>query len=596
MEFSSPFPKLPKQFRNRILGRILFKSVIYSFAIFGIFFVLFLFAVLGMIKQKSSFVSSEIPKEATLHIDFNQKYSESTSENLLLELSDENVISFYELINAIKFAKTDDKIKAIKADISKFDLGLAQVQSLRTAILDFRNSGKKAYVYSRGFGTFGGGTSEYYLASAFDEIWQQPTTEVGITGISIEVPFIKKLLDKIGISPEFYTRHEYKNAYASLTSDKMSNAYRSELNKLGGGIFDVIVTDIAQSRSIDVVDVKKAISNAPLSAVQGVEYKLIDKIAYSQDLDKHISFKAVDVNDYVMSIELNKSSDKLALVVLEGVIDSSSPRPLNQSPFIDAKSTIKTLDDISRLKGVKALVIRINSPGGAHSASNEIWNAIVKFKEKAKIPVVMSFGDYAASGGYYIAMAGDYIFAEPLTITGSIGVLGGKFVAEKLMQNLDVNWAEISFGKNAGILSSNRKFTKSEAQVFNKSLDRVYLDFTTKVSEARKISMKDIDKLARGRVWLGRDAVNNKLVDELGGIEQSIKKAINMAKLEDKDIEVVVYPKPKSFSEKIKQAFGGGMKISINQLVSELGLDINSLSVLKDIKYELMAMPVVIRD
>ena len=242
--------------------------------------------------------------------------------------------------------------------------------------------------------------------------------------------------------------------------------------------------------------------------------------------------------------------------------------------------------------GARKLLLRINSPGGSYTASAEIWNALSRLKEKRKLPIVVSMGDYAASGGYFIALPGDKILAEASTVTGSIGVLGGKMVLAGLWDKLEINWGEVKFGDNAGILSANHKFSEREKEVFNRSLDNVYRDFTAKVAAARNISPEKMDKLARGRVWTGIQAVENGLADEIGGIDRAVAYAKQLGGIPPKSrFGIAYYPKAKTLQEKIAELVGGGPKISVNKVINQMGLDIESVNVLKRLQYETVLPP-----
>lgn len=600
-KFETPFPNTTKSRKKALATKILMRSVIYSFAIFGLLFIILLFVILGMLGQDSG-ITKVVPNKAIVVIDFDENYPEVRNDDLFSELSETPSMSFYDLIKTINLAALDHKVKAIIGNVSVSNLGMAQIEDLRDSIATFRKTGKKAYLYSTGFGSFGKGTSEYYLATAFDEIWMQPSTEVGITGIDMEVPFVKGLLDKIGVNPEFYTRHEYKSAVSSFVNKDFTPEFKNEMERLGGGLYQQIVKGISATRGIDEEVVKTLINEAPIMAQDAMAKKLIDQVAYKPELIEKVmdetDAEMIDVLDYSLNIkEGGKNKPTIALVVVEGVISEgkSASNPLQGEAIAGADTIVKQLDVIAQDKNVKALVLRVNSPGGSYTASNEIWYAIKRMSDKKKIPVVVSMADYAASGGYFIALAGEYIFAEPSTITGSIGVLGGKMVMSGLWEKLEINWGEIKFGENAGILSANRNFNATEKAFFNRSLDNIYQDFTTKVSEARDINMVELDKVARGRVWIGAEALKVKLVDAIGGINEAIAKAKELGGIKPKTrFNITYYPKKKTFQEKLAQMLGSGPKISVNKVVNDLGFESNDINMLKRMKYNAVLPPVKI--
>lgn len=583
--------------KNLFSKRLLIKSIVYAFAIFGLLFILLLTAVIGLIRQDSVPVMP-VPESAVLTFNFDDMYAETQNDDLFTELTGVKQPTFYDLIRLINVAAIDDRVKAIAGKINVSPLGAAQTEELRRAVLNFRSRGKKAYIFANGFGSFGGGTAEYYLATAFDEIWMQPHTEAGITGIGFEVPFFKKTLDKAGISPEFYSRYEYKTAMASLTDEKMSVPYREELTQLGKSLLGTMIEEISQARGLEKTFVEKQINKAPLSAEEAQVAGLTDKTGYQSDFMKYIEEEndasLIVASDYAYGIRsYGKGVPAIAFLVIDGVIleGESYVNPLKGEVTTGAETVAAQIEDIAQSDDVKALVLRVNSPGGSYGASGDIWYNLTKLKTEKNIPIVVSMGDYAASGGYFVSLAGDYLFADAMTLTGSIGVLGGKIVLAGLWEKLGVNWEQIKFGDNAGILSSAKPFAKGEKSIFNKSLDSVYKDFTLKVSEARKIDLPALEKLARGRVWSGADAQKVRLVDETGGLDSALAKAKQMAGIgENEKFRIVYYPKEKGWQEKIKQFMGGGMISSGRVLFDAAGFGAE-LQLLRRLEYDAVLPP-----
>ena len=600
-DFNAPFPEVKRKNKKKIFAaRLLLKSLIYSFAIFGILFIFLLFVVLGLLRQDGG-RAQPVPKSAILTIDFDAPYSETRGDNLMAEIAGGvRSQTFLDLITAINVAAADARVKAIAANASISSLGLAQIQDLRDTIKNFRASGKKAYLFSSGFGSFGRGTKEYYLATAFDEITMSPNSEAGITGISIEVPFFRKALDKIGVTPEFYSRYEYKSAMNSLTDFQMSKYYREEMGKMGESIFGRFIEDSAKARGISTQKLKNLVNNAPLSAAEALNSALIDKALYKQDwqaaLKKEYKAKEIDIRDYADNISTyGKGVQAVAFVVIDGVIaEGESYAGSIRNEVVSGSDTIqKQLEEIAANKDIKALIVRVNSPGGAYGAADNIWHGLEQLKAQKKIPVIVSMGDYAASGGYFVALAGDKIIAEPSTITGSIGVLGGKMVLEGLWQKLGINWNAVNFGDNAGILSFNTRFSNKEKSIFNKSLDAVYEDFTSKVSTARKINKKDLDKLARGRVWTGEDALAHRLVDGIGGIETALAEALKAANIKQGEkFRIIYYPKEKTLQEKIQQLVNGGRGVAAREILGGFSSEFEQLKLLNRLRYDAVLPPV----
>lgn len=601
-DFKAPFPEVKKKNKRKIFAaRLLLKSLIYSFAIFGILFIMLLLVVLGLIRQDSGGVVL-VPKSALLTINFDHDYPETRGDDIVAEVTGAQPQTFLDLITAINVAGADKRVKALAATVSTSSLGLAQIQDLRNTIQAFRATGKKTYLFSSGFGSFGRGTKEYYLASVFDEIAVAPHSEVGITGVSLEVPFFRKVLDKIGVKPEFYSRYEYKTAMASMTDFQMSKPYREELTRLGGSIFGQFIKDTSSARKISESELKKQVNLAPLTSESALGAKLVDKIVYRQDwlknLQKEYKAKTIDVYDYAANIQTyGRGVPAIAFLVIDGLIaeGESYANSLRDEVVTGSETVLQQLEEIAEDKEVKALIVRVNSPGGGYSAANEIWHGLEQLKENKKIPVIISMGDYAASGGYFVALAGDKIIAEPSTITGSIGVLGGKMVFQELWKKLGVNWNNIKFGDNAGILSFNTAFSNNEKSIFNKSLDSVYEDFILKVSKARNINMKELNKLARGRVWTGEGAYKNKLVDELGGIDLALSEAQKAAGLKPEDrFRIAYYPKEKTLQEKIQQLVNGSRGIYMRKVLSDFEAELEQLKLLSRLRYDAVLPPLQI--
>jgi len=571
------------------------KALIYTFSLIGVLCIMLLMMVSRLLIPQIE-TKTPVGKNSVLEIDFNRGFVETVKSDIVSELMGEPPLSFYDLLQAIKTAQDDSNITALLAQIDETGLGAAQIQEVRSAIKDFRNAGKKAYVYSQGFGLFGGGTREYYLAASFDEIWMQPKSMIGITGISVEIPFVRGVLQKIGIEPEIFARYEYKNAASSITDYMMSPLYRKEMSSMLNDLGGTIVADIAKDRNIDAKSVRKYVDSAPLFAEDGLNKKLIDRLGYKTELLETMGNpQIISVYDYVGNVFEQKLKNEIALLFLEGVINSgkSADNGIYDDAVIGADTVLDQLEEIKNNKKIKALVLRINSPGGSYTAANEIWYALNKLKADKQIPIVVSQGDYAASGGYFISLPADKIFTEELTLTGSIGVFGGKPVLKGLMQKVGISWGEVNFGKNASIMSLNHKFGPAERAIFNKSLDAVYSDFAQKVSEARNIDLKAMNKLARGRVWSGKQAVQNGLADNLGGISDALAEAAKLAQLEK--YTTVVYPKQKSLQEKFAEFFSNQTNISVNKIMNILGFEAQEIKILKNLYNNTAILPIVIK-
>ena len=609
--FKTPFPELKsvtakisnlklKKKNNKSL-KYCMKVIVGVLAVFGVLGLIGIYSFLNMLtgQQKMSVVN--IPENAIVSIDFNTSLPEVQNDGLFAEMRD-NSLTYFDFIKTLNIALLDKNVKALVANINVTGLGLSQIQEIRQILNNYKKAGKKTYIFSSGMGSLGGGTDEYYLATAFDEIYMQPNSDLGITGVDIEIPFFKDTLNKIGLETEFYTRHEYKTAVASLTDNHLTPQNKQQMEYIGKTIYGIMRHDIAAARELTIEQVDKLINQAPLSAETALKNKLIDGISYYSDLkdqiQKEVKGKIIKFTDYAANyIQKDNGLPAIAYLTLEGTIveGETEDSALSGELTIGADTIVKNIRAIAKNKNIKAVLVRLNSPGGSYTASQIIWHELNKLKEEKHLPLVISMGDYAASGGYFIALAGDKLIAEPLTLTGSIGVLGGKFVTAGLAQKLGVHWGTVKIGENAGILSSNHKFSASEKAAFNRSLDNIYQDFTKRVSESRHIDLKALDKLARGRVWLGINAVQNGLIDGLGNIDVALLEAKNLAGITpEQKFDIINYPKPKTFAEKLNDFFRRSPQITINQLASKIGLDIQDINVLQHLQYDCIMLPFVI--
>ncbi|MBP5353309.1 MAG: signal peptide peptidase SppA [Alphaproteobacteria bacterium] len=577
------------------IGRILKSICTFLGAI-----VLLSWAVFAWFGWKNS-TAEEVSEKTALVIDFNTNYSENNNQSILDELLQKETVSLQKLVQAIEIAAADDRVQALVAKLSTTDLEFAQIQDIARAVSHFRQSGKKTYVFSQGFGPLGQGNREYYLATFFEKIYMQPHTSIGLTGIGMEVPFVKDVLAKIGVQPEFYSRYEYKTAMMSLTDDKMSAEYREELQKLGSALWQELEHDIQNNRPLK--EKPAAIRNrAPITAEEGKELGMIDELLYLPEAEQRIKEDGIenfaDITDYAALLHPNEGDvPVVAWLNLNGIIDSGkTSEDIDGEYVVGSESVGADIAAIAEIDNLKAVVVRIDSPGGSYHAADEIYFALKKLKTDKKIPIVISQSGYAASGGYFISLAGDYILAEPTTITGSIGVLGGKVSLQELWHKLGVSWETVKVGDNADILSVNKPFSAAERKIFNASLDDVYRDFTAKVAENRKLR-QDINKIARGRVWIGRQAVDLGLVDGLGGYGDALMKAKELAGLQPTDaISLVSYPLEKTFAEKIQDFLLNG-NITADKLVMQKGgvVDIRHLKLFKRLQYDTVLAPFMIK-
>ncbi len=515
----------------------------YFFCIIGIFVCLAAAFVLIHRETPQPFKAN-----TALRLTFDTGLSEDRPSDLAGALTFGNPPTVADVVLGLHRAAQDPKITALIGYLPSVDLSLAQIQEIRDAVIAFGATGKATVVFAPSFGELGGGLGAYYLATAFKEIRMQPTGEVGVAGISVESPYFRKALEKIGIHPSFGARYEYKTGADSLTAEKMSAAERENMKSLIDGFLTQAAADIGKARIIPADKMKKILTDGPYFADEALKLRLIDKADYVDGLEDEIREKydeTVDFFDYAYATEPHPSAkdDVFALIPAVGAIQTGDSvfgggayaSVLGTSTFSD--NLRNAADD----ETVKAIVVRLDSPGGGYIPSDTMWRELNYVKSVKNKPVVCSIASMAASGGYFMTLGCDAVFAEPSAITGSVGVFGGKLVFKDLLQKLNIGVSNINVGKNAGLSSAANDFTPEQRKFFEQSLDRVYKDFTAKVAERRNFDAKKIDAVARGRVFTGMQAVENGLIDGIGGLTQALEKAAELSGLKH-PLPLVEYP------------------------------------------------------
>ncbi len=464
------------------------------------------------------------------------------------------------LLMQFKKAKVDKRISAILLDIDGSGAGWAKAEEIRDAIADFRSSGKPVYAYMEY-----GMNKEYYIASACDKIFVAPPGELFITGLAADVMFFRGSLDKLGIYPDIYQIGKYKSAGDMFTQKSMTEAHRQYVNELLDDLFNRYVEATAKARGKSVSDMKALIDNAPYNAKSARAAGLIDGASYrdevNQELKKRLGYKEseelplVKASEYrevdPESLGLNKG-ERIAIVYATGDIGSGkSENSPSGDQSIGSDTLSKAVRDAANDKTIKAIVIRVDSPGGSGLASDIIWHAVDDARQKK--PVVISMSDVAASGGYYIAASANKIVAEPSSITGSIGVVAGKPVVKGLYDWLGITNEYVMRGKNAGMFRETEKFSDDERAKFEGWIKATYYeDFVPKVAKGRNKSADYIDSIGQGRVWTGAQGKNNGLVDEYGGLDRAIEVAKELAKIPaDKGVHRVIFPYPRTFLQEL---------------------------------------------
>lgn len=464
--------------------------------------------------------------------------------------------SLRDVLDGLRRAGSDPRVRGLVAKVGGPRTGLARAQELRDAVVAFRHAGKPAVAWAETLGEYGPGTVAYYLASAFDEVWLQPSGHLGLTGVAVEVPFLRDALAKAGITPEIGKRQEYKNFPNTFLERGFTPAHREATARLVASAADQIVGGVAEGRRLPTDRVRALVDRGPLLAPEAVEAGLVDRLAYRDEVhDEARRRLGADVRlQYVGRYRraaaggvagrlARRPKDSIALVYATGAIrlGRSGRSPLTGTAA-GSDTVAAALRSAARADDVKAIVFRVDSPGGSYVAADTIWRQVVLARRAGK-PVVVSMGNVAGSGGYFVSMGADVIVAEPGTLTGSIGVFAGKQVLSGLLDKLGVGRDSVAEGEHALMFSIQRGFSEGEWERLNRWLDFVYDDFTAKVAEGRRLSPEQVDEVARGRVWTGADARERGLVDELGGLERAVELARERAGLPaERRAEIRAYP------------------------------------------------------
>jgi len=473
--------------------------------------------------------------------------------------------SLSNLVLQFKKAKVDNRIKMIVLDVNMSGVGWGKAEEIRDAIADFRTSGKPVYAFLE-FGL----NKEYYIATACDKIYVPPPGELFITGLAADVMFFRGSLDKLGIYPDMYQIGKYKSAGDMFTQKEMTEAHREYINSLLDDLFNRYVEGIAKARGKSADEVRTLIDNAPYGAAKAKEAGLIDDVFYRDELENVLKtqlgykqeekLRVIKGSSYddieAESLGLDKG-ERVAVIYATGDIGSGqSENSPSGGQSIGSDTLVKALNTARDDKTIKAIVIRVDSPGGSGLASDVIWYAVVSAKEKK--PVVISMGDVAASGGYYIAAGASKIVAQPSTITGSIGVVAGKPVLRGFYDWLGISNEYVLRGKNAGMFRETEKFSPDERAKFEEWIKKTYYeDFVPKVAKGRNKDAAYIDSIAQGRVWSGSQGKERGLVDEFGGLDRAVEVAKELAGIpKDKGVRRVILPVPRTFLQELMDTGG----------------------------------------
>lgn len=531
--------------------------------------------IVSLVANASKDTTSEINSNSILHIILNNDIVERSSKNPFKNFDFNNFDQdkqpgLTDIVALINAASTDDKIKAIYLDIDEISSGIASVEEIRNALINFKKSKKTIISYSEVYTQ-----KAYYLASVADKIYLNPAGLLEFKGFSAKVMFYKGALEKLEIEPEIIRVGSFKSAVEPYMLDHMSDSSKLQTNVLLNSIYQHFLNQVSKERNISTKELAAIANELKVQSAQdALKYKLVDGLKYKDEIITELSkisntkneeeLRLVGLSEYLQSkpIKVETATDKIAVIYAAGEIVSGSGNEDNiGSERVSAAIRKARLD-----KNVKAVVLRINSPGGSALASDVIWREVILTK-KVK-PVIASMGDVAASGGYYIACAADQIIAEPNTITGSIGVFGVLFNAEKFFKNkLGITFDGTKTAEFADLGDYSRPLSPTEKNIIQQSVNQIYKDFTNKVAAGRNLPIQKVLNIAGGRVWSGSDALRIGLVDSLGNMNDALKLAAQKANL--KDYRIINLPEETATLEKILTGLSG--KIKMQFLKAEYG-------------------------
>lgn len=482
-----------------------------------------------------------------LELKLSGEIQERAIPDLFMRLSGVKPLSMHDIWMNIKKAKKDDRIRCLLLRLGYLQCNWAKINELREAILDFRKSGKKAFVYIQEAPDF---DKEYFLATACDEVILHPLGWLVVNGIGGYFPFLKKALEKIGIEAEIEHVEEYKTAYNIFTEEGFTDAHKEMVESIYSDLYTHYVKKLAETRGKSYDEIESMINTGFFIGEKALKAGLVDKVLFEDELEnllieKGKKLRKITHSQYLKikptSLGLNKGK-KIALIYGMGPIHTGE----SASQTIGSYTVARWIKKARKDKSIKGVILRVDSPGGSALASDVIWREMVLTKKEK--PMVVSMSDVAGSGGYWISMAAHKIVAQPQTLTGSIGVISGKFNMAKLYEKLGITSEKLTYGEKADIFSSFRGMTSEERELLKKEILWVYDQFLTKVAEGRDLKKEEVDKIGKGRVWTGRQAQELGLVDEIGGLSEAISLAKNLADIPaGEEVKLVVWPKKISF-------------------------------------------------
>ncbi|HVM78558.1 MAG TPA: signal peptide peptidase SppA [Stellaceae bacterium] len=526
------------------------------FATIGFIFTFLVFAIIALLFWVKP-AAVPVPQAAVLTLNLDRALSDGPASESLSGFLGEPQPSLRDVLDALERATDDPRVKGLFVRLGGDEIGAAQVQELRDAIAAFRAKGKFAIAYADSFGEFGPGNHAYYLAAACDQIWLQPQGLVGLTGLRAESPFFRGTLDKLDVVPSFDHRSEYKTAMNMITETGMTAPQREETEALLRSVFEQMIRAIAHDRKLEEAKVREIIDRGPLLTQEALDAHIVDKVGYRDQAESEARDRAGSGAELLTALAYlgragrpHRSGPVVAVIYGTGLIQrGGGGGPFSGSGIMGADAVARAFDQAALDPAVKAILFRIDSPGGSVVASETIWRAVLRARERGK-PVVVSMGDVAGSGGYYIAAPADKIVAEPATLTGSIGVVAGKFVTAGFWKLIGVSWGSVSTSASASMFSTLDDFTPAQHARFESFLDAIYADFKDRVAKGRKMDPAAVEAVAKGRIWTGEQAKERGLVDALGGFATALALAKEAARIPaDQDVTLKQVPPPETLTD-----------------------------------------------
>ncbi|UUX51511.1 signal peptide peptidase SppA [Nisaea acidiphila] len=523
------------------------KGVLITFGI--LFIALIVGGVVGLRFAAQQWQEEPLPDRFTLTLSLKSDMSETGETIPFAAYFGSAAPSLLDIVNLLRTAGEDERVQGLFLDLSEARVSPAAAQELRAALSRFRASGRFVHAYADSI-EGNGGIALYHLATGADTISLQPSGLLDIRGIELTTPYFGQTLRDLGINADFRARHEYKGAMSPLTDSSMPYPVRENYRRLVDSLYAGIAADIATARRLSPSSVNALIDSAPLTADEARSNGLIDVARYRDDALDGARTKAavgsiVSASRYLrddLDLYEDEEAARIAVIAVEGPIVRGRSAPFSRNRQAAARTVTDTIEDAAKDEAVKAIILRVNSPGGSYTASDTILHALSKARAGG-LPVIVSMSGTAASGGYFVALDADHVVAHPTTITGSIGVVSGKLDFSGLLNEYGVRTDGVSAGQNAGMFSPTRPFSDSESARLDEVLDAIYEDFTGKVAKARRLGPAEIDAAARGRVWSGQDAKRIGLVDVLGGYAEAEGLARDAAGIApDVRTELVAYP------------------------------------------------------